>query len=251
MAKEFTFKKFHINAFECGMPVSTDAVLLGAWANIKQSKSILDIGCGTGLLAIMCAQRNLTAKITAVEIEKNAFHAAQLNCFNSPWSDRLNVKHIAIEDFVKSVFSLNQQETPYFDSIICNPPYFNHGEESRNNQRAVARHTSKLTHSDLLNYCNKLLKLQGTASFILPREEGLALLRLLLDFSQSDSNFHLQLSRLTYVKTTSTKAAKRVLIELVKEMTVVQHTEKEMIIHDGDNYSAAFIALTGAFYLKM
>jgi len=247
MAKNFTFKQFHINAFQCGMPVSTDAVLLGAWANIIDSSTILDIGCGTGLLAIMCAQRNQTADITAVEIELNAFNAARNNSFNSPWPSRLTIKHMPIQDFVSTGLT--------FDSIICNPPYFNNGEQSQSRQRAVARHTSTLSHKSLLSYCNELLNENGTASFVLPKQEGLALLNLLQEMhSAQDSK--LRLSRLTYVKTTFNKLASRVLIELSKsslskKVDHINGESNELIIHQGEAYSDEFISLTKDFYLKM
>lgn len=257
MAKDFTFKQFHINAFQCGMPVSTDAVLLGAWANITKVKTILDIGCGTGLLAIMCAQRNQTAQITAVEIEHNAFNAATQNSLNSLWSSRLCVKHIAIQDFVSTAVTV--------DAIICNPPYFNSGEQSQTSQRAVARHTSSLSHQNLLSYCDRLLNEKGTASFILPKQEGLMFIHL-LEGMQLNGSVCLTLSRLTYVKTTFNKLANRVLIELTKsalskqlmarnlitkQAKAIDVDKNELTIHDGSGYSADFISLTKDFYLKM
>lgn len=276
MAKNFTFKQFHINAFQCGMPVSTDAVLLGAWANINSAKNIVDIGCGTGLLAIMCAQRNAIADITAVEIEENAFKAAHQNATNSPWSKRLTIKHSSIQKFTNEV-----TVHASFDAIICNPPYFNNGAQSTNSQRAVARHTSALSHLNLLSYCALLLKEQGTASFVLPKEEGLSFINL----SQStgvDCFSQLVLTRLIYVKTTNNKPATRVLIELTKQSTnkapvklpVLDNTDllntasfekgllnsselepkllkNELVIHDGHAYSKEFVELTKAFYLKM
>jgi len=168
MAKDFTFKQFHIKASECGMPVSTDAILLGAWANIQDSCSILDIGCGTGVLSLMCAQRNAVAQITGVEIEINAFQATTTNYKNSPWKQRLHSNHIDIKHFVEQ--SVKQKRE--FEAIICNPPYFNEGEEAQNKQRAMARHTNTLSHLDLLNYCSTLLKENGSAHFVLPKTEG-------------------------------------------------------------------------------
>lgn len=244
MAKGFTFKQFHIDAFQCGMPVSTDAVLLGAWADIKKAKTLLDIGCGTGILSIMCAQRNPALQINAVEIEENAFNAATLNMKSCPWTNRCSVEHTDIEEFVKGGRE--------FDTIICNPPYFNDGAASDNSQRAVARHTATLSHANLLTFCVQLLKEEGNASFILPKEEGLAFLALLE--SEVDNKVGikgLHLSNLTTVQTTINKPATRVLIELTKSMLPVVCEHNELIIHDGKGYSDAFIELTSAFYLKM
>ena len=88
MNKGFTFKQFHINIGLCGMPVSTDGVLLGAWANIEQSKNILDIGCGTGLLSLMSAQRNENSHVDAVELMPLAAEVALQNFVQSPWKNR-------------------------------------------------------------------------------------------------------------------------------------------------------------------
>lgn len=236
MAKNFTFKQFHINAFQCGMPVSTDAVLLGAWANITDVASILDIGCGTGILALMCAQRNQQALISAIEIEENAYQAAIHNINKSPWTERITVHHQAIADV-----ALGSQQ---FAAIICNPPYFNSGELSQSAQRAVARHTNQLTHADLLSYCRVLLKEASCASFILPLQEGLAFLKLA-------SQYNFQVSRLTQVKTTVNKSVSRLLIELTNISTPVTSEDNELIIHNGEQNSDQFINLTKDFYLKM
>lgn len=241
MAKDFTFKQFHITAAQCGMPVSTDAILLGAWARVDKAKTILDIGCGTGLLAIMCAQRNQSAHISAIEIEENAFKAAIDNCINSPWSSRLAVIYCPLQEFAKA--------NKTFDSIICNPPYFNSGEESKMTQRAVARHTSMLSHQTLITCCQKLLNNDGLASFVLPKQEGEAFIRL-LDYASNEKN-SLQISKLTYVKTTINKPATRVLIELIKSGYPVIAKQSELTIHDGLDYSSPYISLTKDFYLKM
>lgn len=253
MAKDFTFKQFHINAYQCGMPVSTDAILLGAWADLSKANNILDIGCGTGLLAIMCAQRNPIANITAVEIELNAFKAACENTVNSPWAQRLTVKHTSIQNFITTV-----PPNTTFDAIICNPPYFNNGLESTNSQRAIARHTSALSHQHLIKYCDQLLKEQGTANFVLPKEEGLSFIGL-LQSEGTNNNSNLVVTRFTDVKTTINKPASRVLIELTKQpqtpdISILLDTKlssTELIIHNGQGYSSEFIALTKAFYLKM
>jgi tRNA1Val (adenine37-N6)-methyltransferase len=283
MAKDFTFKQFHISAYQCGMPVSTDAILLGAWANISTAANILDIGSGTGLLAIMCAQRNAIAKITAIEIEQNAYNAAVENTANTPWAERLTVKHTSIQHYVNLLEHCNT-----YDAIICNPPYFNNGLTSSNAQRAIARHTASLSHCDLLIYCEQLLKEQGTASFVLPKAEGSHFIDLMLNINTTGPS-KLIVTRLVYVKTTADKLATRLLVEITKQSSPavssastfqnVIATENdpfkctnsnneisvgkdatvwgtkcestELIIHDGHGYSREFIDLTQAFYLKM
>ena len=265
MAKGFTFKQFHIDAAHCGMPVSTDGVLLGAWANINAAQSILDIGCGTGLLSIMCAQRNTKALITGIDIEENAVKAATDNSAQSPWPHRITIKHSSLQDFVTS--------DQLFSNIICNPPYFNSGEEAQLSQRAVARHTSGLSHITLLNACYALLTAGGTASFILPKVEGLSFIAL-LEICETDSINTLTLSRLTLVKTRKDKQPTRLLIEITKSlfadpeiplldtapiigpMAIKEGLKFEphletITINEGSGYSESFIALTKDFYLKM
>ncbi len=239
MANDFTFKQFHIYGHQCGMPVSTDGVLLGAWADIISSVSILDIGCGTGLLSLMAAQRNSKAKITAIEIERHAFQAALNNCQQSVWAERINVIHANIASF--------NPQSERFDSIICNPPYFTSGEVSSIASRATARHTNQLSHQDLIGFCSELLIPGGKASFILPKYEGDQFITLI------ESSL-LSLTRLTQIRSTPTKPVSRLLIEITLNSN---HNKSEavecaeLLIHQGSNYSDAFITLTKDFYLKM
>ncbi|MCG7497601.1 tRNA1(Val) (adenine(37)-N6)-methyltransferase [Vibrio sp. Of7-15] len=240
MAKSFTFKQFHIDAHQCGMPVSTDGVLLGAWANIKKAQTILDIGSGTGLLSLICAQRNAHAQITAVEIEPSAAQAALQNFEQSRWAERLTLKHQNVSTLVTT-----PEKCAHFDAIICNPPYFNNGEQSHQDNRATARHTDSLTHQHLLEICQQLLNVKGTASFILPAVEG----QLFIELSDSHG---FVLTRLTEIKTTPTKPVSRLLIELSLEVHPnVQCDRNELMIHRAGQYSEEFTDLTKDFYLKM
>ncbi|MFA0413606.1 tRNA1(Val) (adenine(37)-N6)-methyltransferase [Vibrio renipiscarius] len=231
--KGFKFKQFAIEGGQCGMPVSTDGVLLGAWADIEHAQRILDIGTGTGLLALMCAQRNHNATIDAVDIESSAVMTAQLNVANSDWSERIMVAHADITKM--------GCEEP-FDAIICNPPYFNSGEQTKLQSRATARHTDTLSHQDLLKCCQSLLLPHGKASFVLPVVEG-------EHFIQLAEQAGFSLSRLCKVQPTPTKPDNRLLIELslISEECKNQH----VIIRDKLGYTEAFIALTKDFYLKM
>ncbi|MBE8166775.1 MAG: methyltransferase, partial [Shewanella sp.] len=136
----FTFKQFHIDDHNCGMRVSTDAVVLGAWAKLVTAKRILDIGAGSGLLSIMAAQRS-RAMIIGVEIDSKACEAAKENCSNSPWDNRLSIANQSIEGFTEEHIHL---ERDLFGHIICNPPYFVSGPQSCDAKRADARHTNSL-----------------------------------------------------------------------------------------------------------
>lgn len=233
MNKSFTFKQFHIEIGECGMPVSTDGVLLGSWANIGNSLSIIDIGCGTGLLSLMCAQREARSHIDAVELMPAAAKIAQTNIERSPWSERIELFHQDILFFLPS---------KKYDSIICNPPYFTTGEQSQKGERSTARHTDSLSFNDLLSQSKKLLSEKGRASFILPLFEG-------TKFIEIAKNNGFNLTKLTKVKTTEKKEVSRLLIEL--SIFPYNFQENTLIIHSKNGYSDAFIELTRAFYLNM
>tara|TARA_Y100001956_G_scaffold75621_1_gene83764 strand:+ start:692 stop:1399 length:708 start_codon:yes stop_codon:yes gene_type:complete len=231
--KSFDFKQFKIEGGYSGMPVSTDGVLLGAWANIKQAKTLLDIGTGTGLLSLMCAQRNSIVDIEAIDIDQHALEAAQFNFEHSLWSERLTLNDgdILCHDFEHS-----------FDAIICNPPYFNNGEQAQAKSRATARHTDSLRHDDLLKRCMSLLNEHGKASFVLPKVEGEAFIEIARQQAWT-------VERLCYVKPTERKEANRLLIELGKSGDKTEYSE--LTIHHNGSYSDDFVALTQAFYLKM
>jgi len=231
--KSFNFKHFAIEGGQTGMPVSTDGVLLGAWANLSHSQSMLDIGTGTGLLALMAAQRNDALHVTAVDIDDHAIEAAQHNFSQSPWSERIQL-------IQGDILQLNLADA--FDSIICNPPYFNNGEQAKHQQRATARHTDTLNHQSLILECLKLTSENATANFILPTVEGEAFIESALQSSWF-------LARRLDVKPTETKPANRILFELAKQPTKTQYDQ--LTIRDKSGYTDDFIALTKDFYLKM
>jgi len=117
MDKPFAFKKFSVNQDRCAMKIGTDGVLLGAWATISHNPfSILDIGTGTGILALMLAQRSHAENIEAIEIDDAAFEQAADNFENSPWGDRLFCYHAAFNEFVEEI-------DDKYDLIISNPPF--------------------------------------------------------------------------------------------------------------------------------
>lgn len=215
------------------MPVSTDGVLLGAWVDINQGESILDIGTGTGLLALMCAQRFSQAIISAVEIDSDAFQAAKNNFSRSTWCSRLSL-------YQQDILLWSSKRT--FDCIVCNPPYFNSGEQSKSQQRAKARHTDTLTHQQLLIRCKDLLSNNGTASFILPTEEAENMIAMAISGGW-------QIKRVCRVQTSPNKPVTRLLFELSKQKC--QRIDSELIIQNSGDYSSDFIALTKEFYLKM
>ncbi|PTP04878.1 tRNA (adenosine(37)-N6)-methyltransferase TrmM [Vibrio splendidus] len=234
--KSFNFKKFSIYGGQSGMPVSTDGVLLGAWVSLPQRSCVLDIGTGTGLLALMAAQRFEDASISAIDIDQHAIDAATVNIEQSPWQDRISLHHGSV---------LTTDFSQRFDAIICNPPYFNSGEQAQQSQRATARHTNSLDHLELAQRCFEITTDAATASFILPTTEGEGFIKL----AQQCGWY---LAKRLDVKTTDRKSAIRVLFELSKDPVCEQdfHRESLTIHHDG-GYSEAFITLTKDFYLKM
>lgn len=236
-SRDFQFKQFSITQANTAMKVGTDGVLLGAWAPIGNSTTVLDVGTGTGLIALMVAQRNPTAKIIALEIEEGALADAQLNITNSPWFNRIELINMSFQEY-------NSNHQNLFDAIVCNPPFFESGHHAPKNARAIARHSVKLSHQELLKGAANLLKPTGTLSVIVPYLSYSTLAEI-----ASKVGLH-EKERLT-VYPTPHKGAARVLSQWSKEKYDVGHTS-ELIIEDKGRhgYSDAYIMLTKEFYLK-
>ena len=160
----FQFKQFKIIQEEAAMKVGTDGVLLGAWASVNGVKSVLDVGTGTGVIAIMLAQRS-TAQIMGIEIEKNAAEEADFNSQNSPFSKRISIKNLPFQELAETT-----QNT--FDLIISNPPFFINNTKTPNPSRTIARHNDLLPLMDLVNGNVKLLEENGKLALILPVNEA-------------------------------------------------------------------------------
>ncbi|EMS31811.1 Putative O-methyltransferase [Mariniradius saccharolyticus AK6] len=161
MSKPFRFKKFQIHHDRCAMKVGTDGVLLGAVAGTGSPNRILDIGTGTGLVALMLAQRFPTARIEAVEIDESAFLQAKENVEGSPWGERVHIWHSPFQDFAKA-----WEKT--FDLIVSNPPYFPNHLLSIDQKRNLALHQKSLDFDALAEGVSKLLEKAGVFWVILP-----------------------------------------------------------------------------------
>lgn len=158
----FTFKQFFVAHDRCAMKVNTDAIILGAWAGVDKAQRILDVGTGSGVIALMLAQRSLSsAVIDAVELEPNAFSQAKNNFENSLWPGRINAVNQNIIDYAG-------EATVRYDVIVSNPPYFDNGVDCHCTARNQARYTETLTHAQLLASCRKLLAPQGLLYLVLP-----------------------------------------------------------------------------------
>ncbi|MEX0423768.1 methyltransferase [Providencia rettgeri] len=167
----FTFKQFFVAHDRCAMKVGTDGVLLGAWAPVGGVQSVLDIGSGSGLIALMLAQRNAMLCVDAVELDSDAAVQAQENFIESPWADRL---HVINQDIV----SYSQLSSVQYDLIVSNPPYFEPAVACRDEKRDQARYTSTLTHDVLLESAKYCLKSHGLFCLVLPYDVGEKLQRM-------------------------------------------------------------------------
>ncbi len=233
----FKFKQFTIYQDRCAMKVGTDGVLLGAWAAVDNPKRILDIGTGTGLIALMLAQRS-NAHIDALEIDPAAATQAEENVQRSPWTNRIRVFHCSLQQY--------QAETStQYDLIISNPPFFENALKAPNAARTAARHSDSLKQQDLLQATQTLLSPPGRLTLIYPLEAANKLLNQAPDFA-------LGCCRKLWVKPKAHLPAKRLLLELAHITEPLITTEQTLILekearHD---YTPEFIALLKDFYLK-
>ena len=194
----FQFKQFLIRQNKSAMKVGTDGVLLGAWSDVSNAGNILDIGTGTGLIAIMLAQRS-EAKITGVEIEIQAAQEAKENAENSPWHDRINIIHQTFQKYASKT-------TEKFDTIVSNPPYFTKAVKNKQVEKSLARHNHLLPFNELLIGVSEILTEDGKLSMILPATEA-------IEFMNQAKNYGLFLSRVTEVKPSLNKEPNRQLME--------------------------------------
>ena len=233
----FQFKQFSVYQDRCAMKVGTDGVLLGAWVNVDNAKNTLDIGTGTGLIALMMAQRSVSSLITAIEIDSEAACQATENVLNSPWKDRIEVVNADLLDFNCS---------KRYDVIVSNPPYFSQSLQSPDKQRTLARHNDHLTYSALIQKVATLLSENGRFSVIIPYDHK-------DEFIQLASQSRLYLQRIVAVKTTPTSVFRRVLLEFSFVESIVEQLKVEelLIERERHQYSTEYINLTKDFYLKM
>lgn len=159
--RPFRFRQFTIEQAAAPMPVTTDACIFGALADMDDCREILDIGSGTGLLSLMLAQRYAGARITAVEIQKSSFEETQFNFGNSPWAERLHAVCANILEFVPAVIP---------DGMICNPPFFEGQLTSADGAKKMARHTTELSFESLIRFCKNYLAPEGKLSLLIPEK---------------------------------------------------------------------------------
>lgn len=231
----FSFKQFHVDHDLCGMKVGTDGVMLGAWVNCLGCQRALDVGTGSGLIALMLAQRSeADCQIDAVDIDSDACHQARLNFAQSRWSQRLHVRQADICQW---------QTEKRYDLIVSNPPYFPVGPEISCAKRQTARYADQLNGNELLAVGKQLLNANGMLAVVLPYEVGLQL----AEHAISD-DWHL--ARYCAVVTKPGQQPHRLLLELSRAPAAAEQSLLEVHAEDG-GYSEQFIALTREFYLRM
>ncbi len=232
----FKFKQFTIHQAQSAMKVGTDGVLLGAWSRIEESARILDVGTGTGLIALMAAQRS-RAIVDAVELDWGAASEAALNVSLSPWSHRVTVY---AADFCKFY---NPVTKPVYDHILSNPPYFMQSLLPPDNVRGQARHTGTLDYETLFEGANRLLLSHGRVSIVSPADlqEHLIFVASLYGFVPT---------RFAYVSGIAGREPKRLLSEWSRERFPLETTWLS-IERRGEGYTPRYVALTRDFYLKM
>ncbi len=229
----FKFKIFEVKQDKCAMKVGTDGVLLGAWTPINGDSTVLDIGTGTGLIALMLAQRS-NAFIDAIEIDSAAYNQAEENFKYSPWSDKIRAFHTPLQDF--------EFNTGKYDLIVSNPPYFINAHKSESDTRNMARHTNEtLTFEELIYSVSLLLKPEGRFCLILPIMEG----GIFIDICEKKGFF---CNKITRVKTKADKAAKRMLLELSRVKAEKTLSDELIISEEEGSYTKSYIDLTKDFY---
>ena len=230
----FRFKHFTICDESTAMKVGTDGVLLGAWADVAEDANILDVGTGSGIIAIMAAQRNASAHVTALDIDRDAVMQATANILATPWNGRIVCEHIDIKAFGSDT---------KFDHIISNPPYFLENTHSPNRQRDMARSAESLPFRELVSSAERLLNVGGKLSVVLPTESA--------SLFRYEVFEKLWLSRLCSVVTIDGDAPKRVLMEFVyTDKPLMPRCEELVIQHRDGTYSSKYRELTKDFYLN-
>ena len=230
MSEGFTFKRFTVNHGKCAMKVGTDGVLLGAWA--RGGRRILDVGTGSGLIALMMAQRFEDAEITAIDIEPGAYLQARENVAASPFEGRISVVESSLQDF---------REGEY-DAIVCNPPFYAGTLRSKTAARTMARSAETLPFADLFRHAARLLADGGAFSVVVP-----AAMRREFDVEAAFAGLHPL--RACMVKTVPRKVASRCLLEYGKRPASLVDETEECLNNADMTRSEWYAGLTEEFYL--
>ena len=231
----FRFRQFTIHQDKCAMKVGTDSVLLGSWINPAQSSDILDIGTGSGIIALMLAQKSF-AQIDAIDVDESACTQAEENFKISPWVDRLHVIHQPFQEYANST-------DKKYDLIVSNPPYFQDAYKPAEESKLKAKHGDSLCFAELVEGVKKLLSEKGRFCLILPYREG-------NEFIGIAMRKGLFCHEIVRVKTKADKFEKRLMMAFTFHFGMM--TETELVIQDNDtNFSKEYIELTKDYYLGL
>lgn len=248
----FSFKQFTIEQNRCAMKVGTDGVLLGAWTSLQNNpQTILDIGVGTGLIALMLAQRSTAQQIDALEIDEDAYEQCVENFENSPWADRLFCFHASLDEFAE------EPDDEKYDLIVSNPPYFEppltppsaragrdgKGEGLTSEARKRARFYDSLPFEDLVKYAAQLLSETGELAVVIPYTEE----EKIIAFAKANQ---LWVNRITRVRGTESTPIKRSLIQFSFIEKELEENELTLEI-SRHHYTEDFKNLVKEFYLKL
>ena len=229
----FRFKKFTVWHDRCAMPVGTDGVLLGAWAELGRAMRILDVGTGSGLIALMAAQRNESAAIVGIDVDDASISQAVENVSSSPFSGRIEILHEDVRSF---------RPSELFDAIICNPPFYTEAILPPDEGRCVARNTASLGFGELVSSASVLLADQGFFNVIIPTQAESSFISLCL-------MSRLYVHRRCYVRTTVRKDAKRVMITFSKSVCTNPSSDVLVLSDKDSRRTREYADLTREFYL--
>ncbi|PRZ20338.1 tRNA1(Val) (adenine(37)-N6)-methyltransferase [Flavobacterium granuli] len=235
---KFQFKQFSLEQDRCAMKIGTDGVLLGAWTPLDNNPfRILDIGTGTGIIALMLSQRSQAEQIDALEIDDEAYEQATDNFENSPWNDRLFCFHAGLDEFI-------EEPEDEYDLIISNPPFYSEDYKTACDQRDLARFQEAMPFEDLIEAADLLLSENGIFSVIIPHKEEEKFLALAKEYE-------LYPLKITRVKGAPTTEIKRSLLAFSRTETANCPIDELIIETARHIYTPEYIALTKDFYLKM
>ncbi|EJL61791.1 tRNA1(Val) (adenine(37)-N6)-methyltransferase [Flavobacterium sp. CF136] len=234
---KFTFKQFSVQQDKTAMKVGTDGVLLAAWTPINHNPfSILDIGAGTGIIALMLAQRTHAEQIDALEIDEEAYEQAVENFENSPWGDRLFCFHAGLDEFI-------EEPEDEYDLIVSNPPFYSENYKTENEQRDLARFQDAMPFEELIEAADLMLSENGIFAIIIPFKEE-------KNFIALAKEAELYPVKITRVKGTPTSDIKRSLLAFSRNEIHNIAIDELIIETDRHVYTPEYIELTKDFYLK-
>lgn len=234
---KFTFKQFSVQQDKTAMKVGTDGVLLAAWTPVNHNPfSVLDIGAGTGIIALMLAQRTHAEQIDALEIDEEAYEQAVENFENSPWGDRLFCFHAGLDEFI-------EEPEDEYDLIVSNPPFYSENYKTENEQRDLARFQDAMPFEELIEAADLMLSENGIFAVILPFKEE-------KNFIALAKEAELYPVKITRVKGTPTSDIKRSLLAFSRNEIHNIAIDELIIETDRHVYTPEYIELTKDFYLK-